>query len=124
MTGSITHCTWHPVEQSLPCAVVGLQEAAVYRPVQMGDEARGFVALAYFFKALRDSIGVHQAVIRPHSQVGAIWRKLQLMNHFLPVLDVDHFCHIPEKNKEQMCDNIMAYELLYIYLHLLKPLAV
>lgn len=30
--------TWHPVEETFTSAIVGLQEAAIHRPVQVGDE--------------------------------------------------------------------------------------
>lgn len=88
--------TWHPVEKSFSSTIVGLQEATVHRPVQMSDEASGFVALAHFFKALGDGVDVHQAVVGAHRQVAAVWGKLELMNDLLPVFDMHHFCHVSE----------------------------
>lgn len=89
--------TWHPVEEPLSGAIVGLQEATVHWPVQVCDEGGGAAALAHLLVALGDSIDIHQPVVWSHRQEGAIWRKLQLMDHLLPVLDVHDLRHVPEE---------------------------
>lgn len=38
--------TGHSVEEALPGSIIGLQDFAVQRPVQVSDEAGGFTALS------------------------------------------------------------------------------
>lgn len=87
--------TWHSVEDPLTRTVIGLQEAAVHRPVQVGDEGGGAAALANLLVALSDGIYINQSIVGSHSQESTIWRELELMDHLLSVLDVDHLCHVP-----------------------------
>lgn len=87
--------TWHLVEEPLSSTIVSLQELAVHRPVNVGDETGGFVALPNFFVSLGDSIDVHGPIVGAHSQVGAVRGKLHLVDHLLAVLDVNHLRHVP-----------------------------
>lgn len=89
--------TWHSVEELVSSTIVGLQEAAVHRPVQVRDEGRRPAALAHFFVALGDGVDVHQAVVGSNGEEGSVRRELQLVDHLLPVLNVDHLGHVPEK---------------------------
>lgn len=98
-TGGVDSLTWHPVEEAFSRTVVALEELAVDGPVQVGDEAGRLVALTHLLVALRHSVHIHQAVIRAHGQVAVIRRKLHLMNHFLPVFNVYHLCHVPGRER-------------------------
>lgn len=62
----------------------------------MRDEAGGTVAFAHLLVALPHGIDVHQAIIGAHRQERTIRGELELVNDFLPVLDVHHLCHVPE----------------------------
>lgn len=60
----------------------------------MRDEAAGADAFANFLVPLHHAIDVHRIIIRADRQMGPIRGVLQLVNGLLPVLDVDHLCHI------------------------------
>ena len=94
VTEAITTVTGHAVEEALASSVVGLQEAAVHGPVQVGDEGGGAAALAHLLVALAHGVQVHRAVVGAHRQVGAVRGELQLVDGLLPVLDVHHLCHV------------------------------
>lgn len=97
--------TGHPVEEPLASAVVGLQEATVHRPVQVGDERRRTAALTNLLVALCNSINVYQTIVGSYRQEVSIWRKLELMDYLFPVFDVNHLRHIP-KQKHLLVNSI------------------
>lgn len=98
--------TWHSEEEPLSSTIVSLQEATVNRPVQVGYEGAG-TALPHLLVTLGHSIHIHQSVIRSYRQEGTVWRKLELMDDFLPVLDVNNLCHVPaeEAPKTLLCQS-------------------
>lgn len=104
----IDRLTWHPVEEPLSVAVIGLQILAVCGPVHVCDEASGANALSHLLVPLHHAVDVHRVIIGAHGQVSSVRRVLQLMDGLLPVLDVDHLCHVSVE-RESVIRKVIQY---------------
>ena len=95
--------TWHPEEESLPSAAVGLKKLAVLRPVQVSDEAGASCACAHPLVALIRGINVHKVVVGAHSQELATWGELHLVDHLFAILDVNQLRQISGMKEVTKC---------------------
>ena len=73
----------------------------------MGDETGTAAAGAHPLVPLLSRVDVNEIVIGSNSQEVTTWGEFHLMNHFLSVLDVHHFCQVPEHKEKK--GNILGF---------------
>lgn len=50
----------------------------------------------YLLVSLGDGVNVHESVVGADGEVRGVWGKLHLVDHLLPVFDVDDLRHVSE----------------------------